>query len=148
MSRHALFQVFENKNENKDVRSRTVWAIGRIGSVDESVILSFIKTLENKSEDYDVRWFTAWALGRIGSAAASAVPTLTNTIKEENNITYGRTAIDLGGYFDVQDENALAALHEVYEVPGKEFWEARNELRTAAEYALNRISAESDKSVK
>ncbi|MDF2387762.1 HEAT repeat domain-containing protein [Nostoc ellipsosporum NOK] len=91
----------------------------------------------------------ATELGRIGIEAKAAIPDLIKALEDDSKdvqlaaieayrITL-RSTIDLDERFDVKDKNVVAALQEVYDVPGREFWEARNELKAAAEYALSRI---------
>jgi len=67
--------------DDEGIRSRAVYALGRIGIADESVIAKLVQTLKNDTERLRSR--AASALGQIGESSQKVLPRLIEALADE-----------------------------------------------------------------
>ena len=121
-----LIKALENEDEDENVRSNAVEALGWIGG--KSAVPALIKVLGH--EKWSVRSNVAEALGRIGDK--SAVPALINALGDKE--MWGRSnAIEALGKIEAQ--TAVPALIKALEDKGEEMY-----IRSLATEALEKIT--------
>ena len=136
-----LLHVARNAEEDTDVRSEAILALGTISPKDDRVLKSLQDTLEiGDPKDDDLLRAAATALGNAGGDAASAVPHLVSLLEESYDDDVRAAAARSLGLIGKKSDAVVAALVRALEEEPS-IW--NEDLRREAATALGKLHATS-----
>jgi HEAT repeat protein len=82
----TFIEVLENKDEDREVHSAILVALGRIGGEAKDAVPTLVKFLEPDLAKYPIQGLVAWSLGKIGTkkAVLPLIRVLENRVLENN----------------------------------------------------------------